>query len=120
MKIIENRNGQASGKIYNIGNAANELSVRELAQLMLEIAAEYPEYRANAARVKLLEVTAKSYYGQGYQDMQRRTPDIRNTVADLDWSPEVGMRNALTRIFDAYRQEIAAAGRLLEPQRVAN
>jgi nucleoside-diphosphate-sugar epimerase len=119
MKITENRDGKTSGKIYNIGNPANELSVQELARMMLEIADGYPEYRANASRVKLAEVTAKSYYGQGYQDIQHRTPDIRNTIADLGWSPKVGMREALTQIFDAYRKEIAAAGRLLEPLRVA-
>ena len=120
MKIIENRDGKTSGKIYNVGNPANELSVQELARMMLEIADGYPEYRANAARVKLVEVTAKSYYGAGYQDIQHRTPDIRNTVADLGWSPKVGMREALMQIFDAYRKEIAAAGRLLEPLRVAS
>src|SRR5919199_1546471 len=33
MKIIENRGGIASGKIYNIGNPANNFSVRELATM---------------------------------------------------------------------------------------
>ena len=40
MKIIENRDGCASRKIYNIGNPANNLSVRELAQQMLKLAAD--------------------------------------------------------------------------------
>ncbi|MEI2807228.1 MAG: bifunctional UDP-4-keto-pentose/UDP-xylose synthase [Albidovulum sp.] len=45
MRIIENEDGMASGKIYNIGNPANNYSVRELATMMLELAAAYPEYR---------------------------------------------------------------------------
>src|SRR5574340_1421025 len=36
MKIIANAGGVASGKIYNIGNPANNLSVRELARVMVE------------------------------------------------------------------------------------
>ena len=42
MKMIENRDGRASRKIYNVGNPANSLSVRELAQQMLKVAADLP------------------------------------------------------------------------------
>ncbi|HET9576851.1 MAG TPA: bifunctional UDP-4-keto-pentose/UDP-xylose synthase, partial [Usitatibacter sp.] len=45
MKIIENRDGVASGKIYNVGNPKNNYSVRSLAEMMLDLAKEYPEYR---------------------------------------------------------------------------
>ena len=48
VKIIENKDGAADGKIYNIGNPKNDLSVRELAELMLEIAMEFPEYESQA------------------------------------------------------------------------
>src|SRR6187549_1007848 len=58
MKIIENRDGVASGKIYNIGNPRNDFSVRELATMMLELAKKYPEYRDNAAQVKLVDESA--------------------------------------------------------------
>ena len=50
MKIIENKDGVASGQIYNIGNPTNNFSVRELATMMLELAKTYPEYRDNAAQ----------------------------------------------------------------------
>src|SRR6476619_3914264 len=65
MKIIENKDGVASGQIYNVGNPKNNFSVRELATMMLELAKSYPEYRDTAAKVKLLEVTAGKYYGKG-------------------------------------------------------
>jgi nucleoside-diphosphate-sugar epimerase len=114
MKIIENRNGRASRKIYNVGNPANSLSVRELAELMLRTAADYPEYRANAARVRLVETTAAEYYGKGYQDVENRVPKIDNTAADLEWQPRVTMDQALRQIFEAYRGQIAQAAHLLE------
>ncbi len=114
MKIIANRDGIATGKIYNIGNPANNWSVRELAEKMLALAARYPEYAANAAKVTLVDTTADAYYGRGYQDVQNRVPKIANTCADLDWHPVVGMDEALTRIFDAYRGQVAEARRLVE------
>jgi nucleoside-diphosphate-sugar epimerase len=106
MRIIENRGGVASGQIYNIGNPANDYSVRELATMMLALAAKYPEYRDNAARVELQEVGSAEYYGRGYQDVQNRVPAIANTMKDLDWAPKVGMHTALERIFEAYRGQL--------------
>jgi nucleoside-diphosphate-sugar epimerase len=109
MKIIENRDGVASGRIYNIGNPRNNYSVRELATMMLELAKSYPEYRRNAAKVKLVEVSSAKYYGKGYQDVQNRVPKIDNTKKELGWAPRVDMKTALAHIFDAYRGSIDEA-----------
>ena len=114
MKIIENRNGVASGKIYNVGNPKNDYSVRELATMMLELAKKYPEYRDSAAQVKLVDESADVYYGKGYQDVQTRVPAIESTMRDLGWKPTVAMDDALARIFDAYRGHVAAARALVE------
>jgi nucleoside-diphosphate-sugar epimerase len=114
MKIIDNPNGIASGKIYNIGNPRNNWSVRELAQRMVEIARRYPEYAETAAQVTLVDTTSAEYYGRGYQDVQNRVPKIDNTCADLDWKPVVDMEDALTRIFEAYRGQVAEARGLFD------
>ena len=114
MKILENPGGIADGKIYNIGNPQNNCSVKELAQVMLELAAGFPEYREAARRVKLVETTSGTYYGKGYQDVQNRSPNIDGTRADLGWSPSVGLRDALTRILESYRQHVADARSLVE------
>jgi nucleoside-diphosphate-sugar epimerase len=109
MKIIENKDGVASGKIYNVGNPKNNYSVRELAEMMLALAATYPEYKRNAAKVKLVKTSAGKYYGKGYQDVQNRVPKIDNTMKDLGWKPKVDMKTALKRIFDAYRSQLEDA-----------
>jgi nucleoside-diphosphate-sugar epimerase len=106
MKIIENREGIASGKIYNVGNPKNNYSVRELAEMMLALAKTYPEYRKNAAKVKLVGTSASKYYGKGYQDVQNRVPKIDNTMKELGWKPKVDMKTALKRIFDSYRGQL--------------
>jgi len=114
MKIIANDNGIASGKIYNIGNPANNVSVKDLARMMIDLALKYPEYRDSAKKVELVETTADAYYGKGYQDVQNRVPKIANTSADLKWKPTVTMDEALKKIFDAYREQVAEARRLVE------
>jgi len=114
MKIIENREGVASGKIYNVGNPRNNYSVRELAHMMLDLAKQYPEYRDTAAKVKLLEVSSNEYYGRGYQDVQNRVPAIANTMQDLGWEPRVDMATALRHIFDAYRGQLDDARALAQ------
>jgi hypothetical protein len=62
MKIIDNRDGVARGKIYNIGNPRNNFSVRELAEMMVELALEIPEYAKRRARCAR-RTTAERYYG---------------------------------------------------------
>lgn len=114
MKIIENKDGKASGQIYNIGNPSNNYSVRELAEMMLALAAQYPEYRETAAKVEMIETTSGEYYGKGYQDVQNRVPKIENTMQDLDWSPKIAMAEALKGIFDAYKDQVGEARKLVD------
>jgi nucleoside-diphosphate-sugar epimerase len=114
MRIIENAGSRASGNIYNIGNPANDLSVRELAELMLTIAQEFPEYLTGAEQVRLVEVSSDAYYGKGYQDMQTRVPWIDNTREDLDWEPRVPLADALRNIFRTYRSQVADACALID------
>jgi nucleoside-diphosphate-sugar epimerase len=108
VKIIANAGGIADAKIYNIGNPGNNYSVHDLAEMMLTLAKGLPEYRENATRVRLIEVTSKDYYGGGYQDVLHRVPDISRTMADLVWQPKVGMDEALAALFAHYRDQVEA------------
>ncbi len=113
MKIVENKGGVAAGKIYNIGNPKNNYSVREIAEMMLKLALTYPEYRSRAKKVRLIDTTSRNYYGKGYQDVQHRVPAIANTCRELKWRPKINMRDALKRVFDAYRTHVLDARRLV-------
>ncbi len=111
--IIDNPGGIADGKIYNIGNPDNLYSIRELAEMMLEIARARPEYAPTARLTTLVEVSAMQYYGKGYADIPARLPSIANTTAELGWTPKTDMRTALHAIFDAYAHALPSASALL-------
>jgi nucleoside-diphosphate-sugar epimerase len=106
MKVLENPNNIAAQKIYNIGNTANELSIAALADLMLSIAKTYPIFAEGAAKTQIITQHRDDYYGEGYQDVSRRMPKISNTVAELNWQPEVDMPTALNKIFATYAKQL--------------
>ena len=112
--IIENKNDIANGKIYNIGNPLNNHSVKELANMMMEIANRIPEYQSSAQQVVIQETTSAQYYGNGYQDVQNRVPKISNTMQELGWKPTTTMAKALENIFEAYRYDVVKARRLVD------
>ena len=114
MTIVDNRGRIASGKIYNIGNPENNLSIRELAELMLKLAGEFPEWAERASRVKIVDISAESYYGSGYQDMLNRRPRITATSRDLGWQPRVGMEETLRGLFRFYADQLPSARHLID------
>ena len=114
MRIIKNEAGIATGKIYNIGNPLNDLSIRQLAERMIEIGKQHPAYARQAQKVKIREVGSAEFYGKGYEDVQARVPWIENTKGDLGWAPKGGMDEILAAVFDAYAAEVTAAAQLLD------
>jgi len=102
MKIIENRGGCAEGGIFNIGNPANDLSVRELACKLRDLVKEYPRYRERAETCRIVEVTSEDFYGKGYQDIVTRVPSIAKAAERLGWVPATGIDEALKKTLDFY------------------
>jgi len=100
LRIIENKNGAASRRIFNLGNPANNVSVADLAQLILAAFREYPEYREHAEQTKVISVPAQEYFGTGYQDIQTRVPSIEAVRRDLGWSPAHDLKSAIRLTLD--------------------
>jgi UDP-4-amino-4-deoxy-L-arabinose formyltransferase/UDP-glucuronic acid dehydrogenase (UDP-4-keto-hexauronic acid decarboxylating) len=104
MKILENRNGCASGRIFNLGNPKNDCSVRDLALTLRDLFARHPANKGKKIQ-EIVEVDSKRFYGEGYQDIQTRTPSIARAKECLGWSPKVGLQEALKRTLDAFLEE---------------
>jgi nucleoside-diphosphate-sugar epimerase len=100
MKIIENRDECADGRIFNIGNPKNDMSVRELAEVLLKMVRSYPKYKEMAEAVKLVTTRSEDYYGEGYQDIMTRVPSIENAERYLGWKPVTDFETALRKTLD--------------------
>jgi nucleoside-diphosphate-sugar epimerase len=100
IRIIENKDGQASQRIFNIGNPRNDVSILELAHLIVELVKEYPRYRHLAESVKIVNVDPLEHYGPGYQDLGFRVPSIDNARRYLGWEPKIDLRTALKKTLD--------------------
>ena len=100
LRIIENRDGCADGRIFNIGNPANDMSIRQLAETLVALIKTYPKYAKLADNVKLVVTSSGEYYGKGYQDILTRVPSIRNAQKHLGWSPVTDLKTALRKTLD--------------------
>lgn len=100
LRIIQNKNGCASGKIFNVGNPYMCYSVRELAEMLLDLVKKYPGYENIAREVKLEEVKGADYYGPDYQDVVHRVPKITEAQKHLGWEPKTSLRTALQHTLD--------------------
>jgi nucleoside-diphosphate-sugar epimerase len=102
LTILENTDSRASRRIFNIGNPANCVSIRDLAERTIRIAQEFPILRENAKATEIVEVTAGEYYGKYYQDIQVRVPAIEAAKRDLGWEPTTDMDTAIRRTIEYY------------------
>lgn len=104
LKMIENKDQVAQHKIFNIGNAEENISIRQLAELLVEYIKQYPKYKAMAEKTKLMDVSAETYYGKGYQDVSLRVPSIARAEKELNWKPVVNLSTGLKKTLDFYLQ----------------
>ena len=102
VKIIENKDGCASRRIFNIGNPGNCASIAELATMMVEISKEFPELAERAAAASITDVSAGEYYGKYYQDIQIRVPAIKAAAEQLGWAPSTNLRDAVRKTIAYY------------------
>ncbi len=100
IKIIENENGVATKKIFNIGNPRNDVSIKQLAEMIVTLMKDYPNHRHLAEAAKIITTSAQDYYGTGYQDLGFRVPSINAAKKDLNWEPKVDLESALRQTLD--------------------
>ncbi len=113
LKILENKDNRCDGRIFNIGNPNNDHSIRELAEIMLELAKEFDEIAPMAEKVRLKDVPASEYYGPDYEDIGYRVPDIGLAKKILDWEPRTGLKKALKNTIASYVESSKEASALL-------
>jgi UDP-apiose/xylose synthase len=111
-RIVENPNGVCDGQIFNIGSPANEISIRTLAETMCRIYQR--EFSVPGVGLpEIVEVSGEEFYGNGYEDSDRRIPDITKAETLLKWGPTTGIDELLDRTMryyvEAYKEAMPAA-----------
>lgn len=100
-RIVENPGGACDRQIFNIGSPANEVSIRQLAELMRQIYSRH--FAADGAPLpEIVEISAREFYGDGYEDSDRRIPDIDKAVRLLGWTPRTSLPEMLLPTMEYY------------------
>ena len=97
MALLRNEKGRADGQIFNVGNPDNNASIKELAEIIVDVMTEMPEYAPYAKKVRFLSVPAEEYYRNGYDDVDNRVPSIAKMEKLMNWTPKVGLRETVKR-----------------------
>ena len=101
-RIIEDPGGACNGRIINIGNPDNEVSIRDLAREIVEQFQSHPLHGHFPPFAGFRKVESRSYYGDGYQDMNRRRPAIHAAENLLKWTPRVDLATSIGETLDFF------------------
>jgi len=72
---------KAIGEVFNVGNN-QQISIMELAKKVIEI---------TGSKSSIEKIAYEKAYPEGFEDMQRRVPDISKIKQVLGWSPEINL-----------------------------
>lgn len=107
LAIIANKAQCADGQIFNIGNPYENISIRELAEILLQdMTSHFSDVIPTEKCTKLIEVSGKQYYGDGYQDVKLRVPSIKKAESALSWSPVVNIKDGLRKTLTYYFKDV--------------
>ena len=72
---------KAVGEVFNVGNN-EQISIMELAKRVIELT-------GSASTIE--KIAYENAYPEGFEDMQRRVPDISKIKQVLGWTPEINL-----------------------------
>ena len=92
--LMLQKRASAKNQIFNIGNRNNEVTMAELADLMRKTYAKITgdSYYNNHP---IVSVSSDEFYGEGYEDCDRRMPNLDKAKELLGWEPVIPLEEAL-------------------------
>jgi UDP-glucose 4-epimerase len=81
-------NTSAFGKVFNIGGT-EEISIKKLADLVIEVL---------GSKSKLVFSPYNEIYGEEFEDMQRRVPDLTRIKKLINWEPKTTLKEIIKDI----------------------
>jgi UDP-glucose 4-epimerase len=99
-------NDRAVGEVFNLGNP-EEISIRQLASQIIEL---------TGSRSAIDFIPYEEAYEHGFEDMERRVPDITKITALTGYSPQVTLHQALRHTYDWCASGTDAAETVFAPK----
>jgi UDP-glucose 4-epimerase len=88
----------AVGDVFNVG-APYELSMNELAETIIA---------ATGSASRIVHIPYDEAYEEGFEDMERRVPDIAKIRALTGWEPTLGLERILSDVIEFERASVRA------------
>ncbi len=79
---------KAVGQVFNVGNN-QQISIMELAKRVIEL---------TGSSSTIEKIAYEKAYPEGFEDMQRRVPDISKIKQVLGWTPEINLEQIIKDI----------------------
>ena len=83
------------GKVLNIGNNL-EISMNDLAKMIIA---------KTKSKSSIVHIPYEEAYGSGFEDMQRRVPNIELIKSLVGWEPKRNLENIIDDILTEMRRE---------------
>ena len=111
MELILENPSRSKNQIFNVGSARGEIKIKDLAELMRQTYAEItgdPSFR----RHPIEQITGEKFYGEGYEDCDRRVPNLEKARRLLGWEAKTSLpdtlRITMQYYYDQYGRKSAA------------
>ena len=88
---------QAVGQVVNIGNNSREISIEDLAKRIIEL---------TGSKSKLIYIPYTKAYPLGFEDMERRVPDLFKIKSLINFQPKVELDEILQLVIDDKKQKL--------------
>jgi UDP-apiose/xylose synthase len=94
---------KAENQTFNVGNRSNEVTILELANLMCRTYATITgDLSYNNHPIEF--VSGTEFYGEGYEDCDRRMPRIEKAKERLGWTPRIPLTDVLLETMTYYHE----------------
>ena len=73
-----------------MGNPNEEYSIKELALMVQNLCEKLPD----------IKHVRRDFYGNSYEDIDKRVPDISKIENNIGWKPEVDLKTGLKKYWE--------------------
>ncbi|HDN97616.1 MAG: nucleoside-diphosphate sugar epimerase [Candidatus Omnitrophota bacterium] len=94
IKLIKKE--EAYGEVLNLGSD-KEITIRELAEMVKKI---------SGSNSQIIYVNPKDLYNEGFEDMERRAPDISKVKKLIGFTPKYTLEDIIREVMEYYRNRL--------------